>query len=76
MPRKATVKDTFAPLSSAELNLLRGKSLVRFPVGDDVWRVFGYIDWLEYQLDEKCDTEDALGTEGWRRYFRHPDGDN
>lgn len=31
--------------------------------------VLEYIERLHTALDEKCDYEDALGTEGWRRFL-------
>lgn len=41
---------------------------------DDVWKVFGYIDWLEDKLAEFSE-DDRFGTEGWRHLFGHPDED-
>ena len=59
-------------LAAEKLNIFRGKMLMEYPAGHDIWLVFAYIDWLEGKLDN-ADYDDALGTEGWRHSFNHVD---
>ena len=66
-------------LSDKELNMIRGRAEEFLPDyqkrADDMKRLLEHIDALHEALDVKCDYEDALGTEGWRRYLGHPDSD-
>lgn len=62
-------------LSDKELNTIRGKAMVGHATVDEILSVFGHIDAMEKVLDEEVDPNDGLGTEGWRRFFNHPDAD-
>jgi hypothetical protein len=59
-------------LSDKELNTIRGKSLVGTATPQELVKVFGHIDCLEMELDQR-DGEDYYDTEGWRH--GHPDAD-
>ena len=63
-----------APLSKVRLHELRGKLMMEHPPSHDIWHIVWYVTWLEDALDE-LDQVDALGTEGWRHQFNHPDAD-
>lgn len=59
-------------LTNSELNMIRGKALVGHASVDEIQSVFFHLDLLEQKLDE-ADEEDALGTEGWRRWVGLPE---
>ena len=61
-------------LSDRELNIIRGKALVGHASRDEIMSVFGHIDAMEEKLDE-TEQDDFYGTEGWRRFFGHPDAE-
>lgn len=57
------------PFDEGLVNMIRGKS-VTLPdeTGREIRALCRMIDWFESKLND-ADTEDALGTEGWRHYF-------
>lgn len=65
----------FDLMSDRDMNILRGKSLVQPLTRDEIDKVFTHIDALHYALDNDADDADVFGSEGWRRYFGHPDAD-
>lgn len=50
------------------LNQIRGKAIVGHQSIEDMWTVLDHLQLLEHILDEEVDTEDGLGTEGWRHH--------
>jgi hypothetical protein len=50
------------------LNQIRGKAMVGHQSIEDVWTLLDHLQLLEHVLDEEVDTQDALGTEGWRPF--------
>lgn len=61
-------------LTQRELNMIRGKASVGHATPKEILSVFEHYDLLEMKLDA-ADMDDALGTEGWRRYVGLPDAD-
>lgn len=61
-------------LTEKELNTIRGKAMVGHATPDEIMSVFGHLDALEMQLDER-EQDDFFGTEGWRHAFGLPDAD-
>lgn len=53
----------------AEINVIRGKSLVGKTSKEDVEVLLAHITAIEHVLDEEADPEDMFGTEGWRHHF-------
>lgn len=54
----------------SELNQIRGKAMVGHQSNEDIWTLLDHLQLLEHVLDEEIDTEDALGTEGWRHHMQ------
>lgn len=50
------------------LNTIRGKALVGHASVKEIMSVFAHIDEMEFKLDE-ADSDDLLGTEGWRHWM-------
>jgi hypothetical protein len=61
-------------LTEKELNTIRGKAIVGKASVKEILSVFGHLDEIEMELDER-DGEDYFGTEGWRHSFGLPDAD-
>lgn len=61
-------------ISYKELNTIRGKASVGHATPAELLKVFGHLDALESELDER-DYQDYFGTEGWRHAFKLPDAD-
>lgn len=56
-------------MSKAMVDTWRSMFLGIWPEGHGGWQLFGYIDWLEEQLD----AGDVGDTSVWRERFGHPD---
>ena len=61
-------------ISESRMNYIRGKASVEKASAAELHEVFDHIARLEASLDD-LDEEDYFGTEGWRRFFGHPDAD-
>lgn len=60
-------------LSERQTNILTGKALVGAMTPADQMAVMEHLSELYFQMD-RMDEEDFFGTEGWRHYFRLPEG--
>lgn len=67
--REAKGMSERAPMSKAMVDTWRSMFLGIWPEGHGGWQLFGYIDWLEEQLD----AGDVGDTSVWRERFGHPD---
>lgn len=59
-------------LSESELNTIRGKALVGHATPQEILRVFGHLDMLEFSLDE-MEQGGNFGAMAWREYLKIPD---